>query len=113
MPKVGQKKPCTCGSGKKYKFCCGSPVSDEASMTKPTVKTIELATAPMLPGSMQHIVHGPTRDGVRSEYKIILTLSRPGFSLLPEGEFKQADLFKGDSHLAIAEPALSGPRAPV
>lgn len=22
-PKIGRNKPCTCGSGKKYKFCCG------------------------------------------------------------------------------------------
>ena len=21
--KVGKNEPCTCGSGKKYKFCCG------------------------------------------------------------------------------------------
>jgi uncharacterized protein YchJ len=23
-PKVGRNEPCTCGSGKKYKKCCGS-----------------------------------------------------------------------------------------
>ena len=22
-PKVGRNEPCTCGSGKKYKHCCG------------------------------------------------------------------------------------------
>ena len=24
-PKVGRNDPCTCGSGKKFKKCCGSP----------------------------------------------------------------------------------------
>jgi SEC-C motif-containing protein len=26
--KIGRNDPCSCGSGKKYKFCCGSPASD-------------------------------------------------------------------------------------
>jgi preprotein translocase subunit SecA len=26
-PKVGRNDPCPCGSGKKYKRCCGSPKS--------------------------------------------------------------------------------------
>jgi uncharacterized protein YchJ len=26
VPKVGANQPCPCGSGKKYKRCCGSPL---------------------------------------------------------------------------------------
>ncbi|MCX7765566.1 MAG: SEC-C metal-binding domain-containing protein, partial [Candidatus Sumerlaeia bacterium] len=26
-PKIGRNEPCPCGSGKKYKKCCGSPAS--------------------------------------------------------------------------------------
>jgi len=26
-PKVGRNEPCPCGSGKKYKKCCGSPLN--------------------------------------------------------------------------------------
>ncbi|MBE6708609.1 MAG: preprotein translocase subunit SecA, partial [Ruminococcaceae bacterium] len=29
-PKVGRNDPCPCGSGKKYKKCCGSGISDDA-----------------------------------------------------------------------------------
>jgi len=25
QPKIGRNDPCTCGSGKKYKKCCGKP----------------------------------------------------------------------------------------
>ncbi len=28
-PKVGRNDPCPCGSGKKYKKCCGSPTQDQ------------------------------------------------------------------------------------
>ena len=30
-PKVGRNEPCPCGSGKKYKRCCGSPASRQAA----------------------------------------------------------------------------------
>ncbi len=30
-PKVGRNDPCPCGSGKKYKKCCGSPTKDRAT----------------------------------------------------------------------------------
>ena len=27
-PKIGRNDPCPCGSGKKYKKCCGAPAKD-------------------------------------------------------------------------------------
>ena len=30
-PKIGRNDPCPCGSGKKYKRCCGSPTKDQAA----------------------------------------------------------------------------------
>ena len=27
--KVGRNEPCPCGSGKKFKFCCGSPAKSD------------------------------------------------------------------------------------
>jgi uncharacterized protein YecA (UPF0149 family) len=30
-PKVGRNDPCPCGSGKKYKKCCGSPTKDQTT----------------------------------------------------------------------------------
>ena len=32
-PKVGRNAPCPCGSGKKYKRCCGSPSSQDMTKT--------------------------------------------------------------------------------
>jgi len=32
-PKVGRNAPCPCGSGKKYKKCCGSPSSQDVAKT--------------------------------------------------------------------------------
>ena len=29
-PKVGRNDPCPCGSGKKYKNCCGSPTNRQS-----------------------------------------------------------------------------------
>jgi hypothetical protein len=47
--------------------------------------------------------------GTPGKYKVTFTLSRPGFSLLPELNFSAASGLKGDSHVAIAEPALKFP----
>jgi hypothetical protein len=30
MPKIGRNDPCPCGSGRKYKYCCGSPSAQAA-----------------------------------------------------------------------------------
>jgi hypothetical protein len=32
-PKVGRNDPCPCGSGRKYKKCCGNPAKDQAAKT--------------------------------------------------------------------------------
>jgi hypothetical protein len=52
-------------------------------------------------------LHGP--DGRPGQYKITFILNRPGYALLPEGQYSYAgDQMKGDSHLAITRPAFSG-----
>ena len=30
-PKIGRNEPCPCGSGKKYKKCCGSPTKGQTA----------------------------------------------------------------------------------
>jgi hypothetical protein len=40
------------------------------------------------------------------EYRVAFTLSRPGFSPVPHGMFSPSEHLEGDSHLAIAPPAL-------
>jgi methylamine utilization protein MauJ len=77
-----------------------------------------------LPGFQQHILARPQyRDpndprnlggpaGLPGQYKAVFTLSRPGFSLLPENQHSFADQLQGDSHLAITKPAHTEPNNP-
>jgi hypothetical protein len=46
MAKIRRNKPCACGSGKKYKKCCGAPVrfimpDGEAGLTRPDAAPVE------------------------------------------------------------------------
>ena len=40
--KTGRHEPCECGSGKKYKNCCGTPKLEVASVRVKDVKDVEL-----------------------------------------------------------------------
>ena len=71
-----------------------------------------------VPGVQQHLTmryrYGDPNDprnagglgGGPGKYKVVFTLSRPGFSLLPEKSFHPASMLNGDSHLGIAKPAV-------
>lgn len=50
--------------------------------------------------------------GEPGEYKIVFTLSRPGFPLHSEYEVSPASHLKGDSHLAVTKPAIIDPLHP-
>lgn len=41
MPKIGRNEPCPCGSGKKYKKCCGAP---QHEIQPPQGQVIEIRT---------------------------------------------------------------------
>jgi hypothetical protein len=65
MPKrkIGRNDPCVCGSGKKYKKCCGSvdavvlPEAAPIAEKVPTTKTINTAVSAMgVPGEPQGLV---------------------------------------------------------
>lgn len=71
-----------------------------------------------LPGEPGHvIVHnefiaGDPRNSIPvgggpGNYRVIFTLARPGFWPVPEREFSFDPTIEGDSHLAIAAPALT------
>jgi 23S rRNA A2030 N6-methylase RlmJ len=40
--KTGRNEPCGCGSGKKYKHCCGSPKVEARSVRAKDMKVLEL-----------------------------------------------------------------------
>lgn len=50
--------------------------------------------------------------GQAGNYRVVFTLSRPGFSLLPDHSYADAASMQGDSHLAIAKPAHPHPNLP-
>lgn len=125
MSKIGRNQPCPCGSGKKFKRCHGSsenkPVPSTSSPLNPTSEKQPRADLgfPGLPGAHQHLLMrayfsdpndprnlgGP--EGMPGQYKVIFTLNRPGFALAAENHFLPASNLTGDSHLAIAKPALT------
>jgi hypothetical protein len=51
---IGRNDPCPCGSGKKYKKCCGSP--------KLSSRSISVVKSGM--GSLQERISGATKSGI-------------------------------------------------
>lgn len=138
MVKVGRNEPCACGSGKKYKRCCGlqgrvllTPVSNatvgaRTPMDKRTPGKIPPSVVnPKVnlmgfPGEEQWIVvsnvfkeSDPRNEGgpagLPGAYKVVFLLNRPGYHTVPEYEFSFSGSRKGDSHLAITKPAFTPP----
>ena len=48
-------------------------------------------------------------EGIPGAYQVTFVLSRPGYSLVPEGSYSFSGGLEGDSHLAIAKPAFMAP----
>lgn len=128
MAKIGRNELCPCGSGKKFKKCHGSPTPQQKQpqtrhpnmpQTKkpPPPLTTDIASLG-LAGIQQHLLmrlryrdpNDPRNaggfGGMPGQYKVVFTLSRPGFPLLPERNYSASTNLKGDSHLAITKPAL-------
>jgi hypothetical protein len=131
MAKIGRNGPCPCGSGRKYKKCCGGPqqlaskAAAHNSGSSSSKHNDSMKLQPIgLPGMLQHLTTryhyrepndprnflGP--EGRPGKYQVIFTLSRPGFPLLPEYRSSFGNALKGDSHLAITKPAYSNPNLP-
>lgn len=138
MGRIGRNAPCPCGSGKKYKRCCGprgqrdqNAISSAGSgVTNPQNNSRLVGLDPMatkasidlmgLSGEVQEMValnvfKGPDPRneggpaGLPGLYKVTFLLNRPGHSLIPEKEFSFTGSLKGDSHLAITKPAFTPP----
>lgn len=122
MPTVGRNEPCPCGSGKKYKRCCGSPTKRNEGVNtekEASGSQTNFALSPMgIPGQQHGILvmnrfkdpKDPRNEGgpagIAGKYKVIFTLCRPGLPLLPEYQFPFAQGLQGDSHPAITKPAF-------
>jgi hypothetical protein len=128
MTKIGRNEPCSCGSGKKYKRCCGkmaNTIQPKSIFTaeQPVTAPIKV-NIPGLSGHRQAMIlqnyfsdpkdsrHSEDINGEPGEYGVVFTLHRPGIPLRPEGDYAIAEHMQGDSHLAIAKPAHAHPNLP-
>jgi hypothetical protein len=119
MDKIGRNEPCPCNSGKKFKKCHGQKISSNMGLhwlgtVGAATKAAELKI-PGLPGMNMNLVMLAGYEDVSSLknvsnlhglYKVVFTLSRPGYSPDTDRSISSSDHLPGDSHLAIAPPAL-------
>ena len=115
MKKIGRNQPCPCGSGKKYKRCCGSPLKQSATVPKPNVPSTPI-TFPMvgLPGEHHWLWMARHRDpqptvgaaGQPGQYRLTVLFARPSYRNLPANQQSFLGALEGDSHLAISRPAM-------
>jgi hypothetical protein len=118
--RVGRNEPCPCGSGKKFKKCCGSPLRQRTQMpVQPTLSA--QIPAGGVPGEAQGIVAcNHFRDeadprnigsvpGLPGEYRVTFLFERPNYRQTKEYELSFLGPLRGDSHLAITKPAFTPP----
>src|ERR1700682_2891568 len=107
--RLGRNEPCHCGSGRKYKRCCFG--SDQSTQTARSVR----AELPLgLPGQYMFFrfepifPDGDPRCGKPpiGPFDITYTLARPGHLPSPDSNLQPEENHEGDSHLAIARPAI-------
>jgi hypothetical protein len=119
--KVGRNDLCPCGSGKKFKKCCGSVVKQQIPQ-KTLASTLSTEVPAMgVPGEVQGIlscnhfrdetdsrnVGGPI--GLPGLYKVTFLFERPGYRQTKEYVLSFTGSLRGDSHLAITKPAFIPP----
>ena len=123
-----RNRPCDCGSGKRFRWCCGTKkkAAREGRVKEPEPKGTpqsqpasiisfrgEDAQITMVPFFSHNAAPDPREaGGMPGKYKIIVTLSRPRYVASSETVYKWAEDLKGDSHLAITPPAYIPPKSP-
>lgn len=129
MKPDSRNRPCGCGSGKKFRWCCGTgkksakerrvkqPAESKGnrqSQSQPIISFRgEDAQITMVPFFVEGAVPDPREAvGQSGQYKVIVTLSRPRYVVASETVYKWAEDLKGDSHLAITRPAYIPPNSP-
>jgi hypothetical protein len=84
---------------------------------KTTSATIDVQGMPGEAGDL-HVINrfkdgDPRNDlpfiGSPGSYQVTFVLNRPGYNLLPEGQYSFATGLEGDSHLAVTPPAFTTP----
>jgi hypothetical protein len=114
MNSMGPNEPCICGSGEKFKKCCGAQIAAEPSGVEARPK---LSVALGLPG-MPTFVHIKAMSksnpddprnrtnpgGSPGQYKVTFVLSKPDYAPTAERLLSFLDDLEGDSHLFVGLP---------
>src|ERR1035437_10351632 len=105
MPKTGRNDACPCGSGKKFKRCCGASGGEPSRRQIPSIPTsasqinFSVMGLPAQTGEL-HVINrflaGDPRNamplqGGEGHYKVSFVLARPGYNLLPENRYSFAN----------------------
>ncbi len=100
---------CPCGSGKRYKKCCGRGQAGPPSLHF----NVPVHGLPgqrgklyIVPGFAHGDPRNPQPEGSPGEYKVVLTLARPGYDLTAENRICSADQLTGTSHLQLRQNML-------
>jgi hypothetical protein len=125
--KTGRNDPCPCGSGKKSKRCHGAsrlatvPTPKKAALLAgglPEAATSTRIDLNGIAGVHSYLIVQPVPPegpppggpgGAPGLYRVVFTLSRPGFSPVADRAFLFEGGLEGDSHLAISPPAYTPP----
>jgi hypothetical protein len=124
--RLSRNRLCECGSGKRYRWCCGTKKRGETG--QPVAEGQEMSQKHEIPilnfrGENSRITmvpffqSGDPRNtdnpvGLPGKYTVTFVLSRPRHVVIRETEHIWSDSVRGDSHLAITRPAISPPNAP-
>ena len=108
MTQLSRNSPCPCGSGKKYKKCHGMGKPGPPSL----VFNLAVHGLPGQNGRYYVVPEFKTGDprnssppqGAPGDYRVIFTLAKPGYALVPEDQPKSADHLTGTSHLKLPGP---------
>jgi len=120
--KIGRNEPCSCGSGKKYKRCCGQVSGSTQQLSEnhsyighvPAASTKKL-TISLFPTEEGRLSLVPDHLNIAAEpgkYIATFVLNRPGYLPPEELLFDFGGEMTGDSHLAITKPAFVHPNLP-
>ncbi len=71
---IGRNDPCPCGSGKKYKKCCGSP-----KLSSRSISVVKEGV-----GSLQQRISGITKSGITNASNSLAGRVASGAKIIPQ-----------------------------
>jgi glycosyltransferase involved in cell wall biosynthesis len=97
MATVSRNEPCPCGSGRRYKYCCGAP----STVTSSPSSEVQAALA----SALEHLLDAEFEDA-RVLYRKVLATSKTNVSALNMLALVEFNLGNVDASVALADEAL-------